>query len=68
MSTKLPRIDQREMQFAAGTAIGLSQRWGSGGNVAPFKRPRVSSVREFTTCNTPAEFGQAIAIARGTPV
>lgn len=66
MSTKLPRIDQREMQFAGGTAIGLSQRWAGGQCCA------IQTAAGIVGCgiydlHTPAEFGQAIAIARGTP-
>jgi uncharacterized protein YunC (DUF1805 family) len=66
MAAKLPRIDQREMQFAGGTAIGLSQRWVGGQCCA------IQTAAGIVGCgiydlHTPAEFGQAIAIARGTP-
>lgn len=66
MSNKLPRIEQREMQFAGGVAIGLSHRWVGGQCCA------IQTAAGIVGCgiydlHTPAEFGQAIAIARGTP-
>jgi uncharacterized protein YunC (DUF1805 family) len=66
MSNNLPRIDQREMQFANGVAIGLSQKWTAGQCCA------IQTAAGIVGCgiydlHTPAEFGQAIAIARGTP-
>jgi uncharacterized protein YunC (DUF1805 family) len=62
----LPRIDQREMQFSNGTAIGLSQKWTAGQCCA------IQTAAGIVGCgiydlHTPAEFGQAIAIAKGTP-
>jgi uncharacterized protein YunC (DUF1805 family) len=62
----LPRITQREMQFAGGRAIGLAQRWVGGQCCA------IQTAAGIVGCgiydlHTPAEFGQAIAIARGTP-
>jgi len=66
MPTKLPRIDQREMQFDGGIAIGLSHRWVGGQCCA------IQTAAGIVGCgiydlHTPAEFDQAIAIARGTP-
>jgi uncharacterized protein YunC (DUF1805 family) len=66
MPAKLPRIDQREMRFQNGTAIGLSHRWVGGQCCA------IQTAAGIVGCgiydlHTPAEFGQAIAIARGTP-
>jgi uncharacterized protein YunC (DUF1805 family) len=54
------------MQFAGGTAIGLAQRWVGGQCCA------IQTAAGIVGCgiydlHTPAEFGQAIAIARGTP-
>lgn len=62
----LPRVVQREMQFAGGTAIGLAQRWAGGQCCA------IQTAAGIVGCgiyalDVPAEFGQAIAIARGTP-
>jgi uncharacterized protein YunC (DUF1805 family) len=66
MSTSLPTITQRQMQFANGSAIGLSHRWVGGQCCA------IQTAAGIVGCgiydlHTPAEFGQAIAIARGTP-
>ena len=66
MPTKLPSIEQRQMQFQNGAAIGLSHRWIGGQCCA------IQTAAGIVGCgiydlHTPAEFGQAIAIARGTP-
>jgi uncharacterized protein YunC (DUF1805 family) len=66
MSNKLPHIEHRDMQFQNGTAIGLSHRWVGGQCCA------IQTAAGIVGCgiydlHTPAEFGQAIAIARGTP-
>jgi uncharacterized protein YunC (DUF1805 family) len=66
VTSNLPRITQREMQFVGGTAIGLAQRWIGGQCCA------IQTAAGIVGCgiydlHTPAEFGQAIAIARGTP-
>src|SRR3954452_18793346 len=63
---RLPRVDQREMMFSGGTAIGLSQRWVGGQSCA------IQTAAGIVGCgiyalDVPAEFGQAIAVARGTP-
>ena len=65
-ASPLPRITQREMQFAGGTALGLAQRWIGGQCCA------IQTASGIVGCgiydlHTPAEFGQAIAIAKGTP-
>jgi uncharacterized protein YunC (DUF1805 family) len=62
----LPSISQREMAFVGGTALGLAQRWVGGQCCA------IQTAAGIVGCgiydlHTPAEFGQAIAIARGTP-
>src|SRR6187455_2968757 len=66
MTQKLPSITHREMRFENGTAIGLAQRWNAGQCCA------IQTAAGIVGCgiydlHTPAEFGQAIAIARGTP-
>lgn len=63
---QLPRITHREMQFAGGIALGLAQRWIGGQCCA------IQTAAGIVGCgiydlHTPAEFGQAIAIAKGTP-
>ena len=62
----LPRIDQREMQFTAGAAIGLAQKW-TGGQCCAIQTAAGIVGCGIYDLHTPAEFGQAIAIARGTP-
>jgi uncharacterized protein YunC (DUF1805 family) len=62
----LPYVTQRPLQFAGGTAIGLAQRWRDGQCCA------IQTAAGIVGCgiyaiDVPAEFGQAIAIARGTP-
>ena len=64
--TKLPLVVQRDMQFEGGMAIGMSQRWVGGQCCA------IQTAAGIVGCgiyalDVPAEFGQAIAIARGTP-
>src|SRR5437667_1005853 len=63
---RLPRVDQREMKFVGGTAIGMSKKWVGGQCCA------IQTATGIVGCgiyalDVPAEFGQAIAIARGTP-
>jgi uncharacterized protein YunC (DUF1805 family) len=62
----LPQVVHRPMQFAGGTAIGLAQKWVGGQCCA------IQTAAGIVGCgiyalDVPAEFGQAIAIARGTP-
>ena len=66
MKPELPRSTQRELHFAYGTAIGTSQRRQGGQYCA------ILTLRGIVGCGiydleTAAEFGQAIAIAKGTP-
>src|SRR5262245_31968284 len=62
----LPRVTQRQMQFAAGTAIGMSQRW-IGGQCCAIQTAAGIVGCGIYALDVPAEFDQAIAIARGTP-
>lgn len=66
MTEKLPRVTQREMQFQGGTAIGMSQRW-IGGQCCAIQTAAGIVGCGIYALDVPAEFGQAIAIARGTP-
>jgi uncharacterized protein YunC (DUF1805 family) len=66
MPTDLPRSTQRPMQFAGGTAIGSSHRWDGGQYCSILTRAGIVGCGIYDM-KTPAEFGQAIAIARGTP-
>jgi uncharacterized protein YunC (DUF1805 family) len=66
MSDKLPRTTSRELTFDNGTAIGISNRWEKGQYCSILTRKGIVGCGIYDL-KTPAEFGQAIAIARGTP-
>jgi catechol 2,3-dioxygenase-like lactoylglutathione lyase family enzyme/uncharacterized protein YunC (DUF1805 family) len=66
MEPTIPRTTQRELQFDHGKAVGISNRWEKGQYCA------ILTAKGIVGCGiydlkTPAEFDQAIAIARGTP-
>ena len=66
MSEKLPRTTSRELEFANGIAIGISNRWEKGQYCSILTRAGIVGCGIYDL-KTPAEFGQAIAIAKGTP-
>ena len=66
MNDQLPRTTSREMQFAGGTAIGMSHRWVGGQYCSILTAAGIVGCGIYAL-DTPAEFGQAIAIAKGTP-
>lgn len=66
MNEELPRTVSRPMQFQNGTAIGISNRWEKGQYCSILTRKGIVGCGIYDMA-TPAEFGQAIAIARGTP-
>lgn len=66
MSDKLPRSTSRELTFANGTAIGISNRWMDGQYCSIITAVGIVGCGIYDLV-TPAEFGQAIAIAKGTP-
>src|SRR4051812_35403393 len=66
MSDPLPRTTHRPLQFEHGTAIGLSPRWEKGQYCSILTAAGIVGCGIYDL-HTPAEFGQAIAIARGTP-
>ncbi len=66
MSSELPRTTHREMAFTAGRAIGLSHRWHRGQYCSILTKAGIVGCGIYDL-KTPAEFGQAIAIAKGTP-
>ena len=66
MTDKLPRTANRELQFDNGTAIGMSHRW-VGGQYCTILTPAGIVGCGIYDMQTPAEFDQAIAIAKGTP-
>jgi uncharacterized protein YunC (DUF1805 family) len=54
------------MQFDNGTAIGISNRWERGQYCSILTRAGIVGCGIYDL-KTAAEFGQAIAIAKGTP-
>ena len=66
MSDQLPRTTSRPLQFDNGTAIGISNRWERGQYCSILTRAGIVGCGIYDL-KTAAEFGQAIAIAKGTP-
>ena len=66
MSEPIPRTTSRELQFDNGTAIGMSHRWHHGQYCSILTKAGIVGCGIYAL-DTPAEFGQAIAIAKGTP-
>ena len=66
MSDVLPRTVSRPMQFANGCAIGMSHRWHKGQYCSILTAAGIVGCGIYDI-KTAAHFGQAIAIARGTP-
>src|SRR5579884_1789985 len=66
MQETLPRTVHRQLQFANGSAIGISNRWEHGQYCSILTAAGIVGCGIYDL-ETPAEFDQAIAIARGTP-
>ena len=66
MSDPLPRSTMRPMQFENGSAIGISNRWEKGQYCSILTRAGIVGCGIYDL-ETAAEFGQIIAIAKGTP-
>ena len=66
MSDNLPDTSRRAMDFENGPAIGTSQKW-VGGQYCSILTPRGIVGCGIYDLKTAEEFGQAIAIAKGTP-
>jgi uncharacterized protein YunC (DUF1805 family) len=66
MSDPLPRTIARPIQFKNGCAIGISNRWNKGQYCTILTEAGLVGCGIYDI-KTAAEFGQAIAIARGTP-
>ncbi len=66
MTDAIPRVIQRPMQFENGCAIGLSNRWHRGQYCSILTQTGIVGCGIYDI-ETPSEFGQAIAIAKGTP-
>ncbi len=63
---QLPRVTSRKLTFENGTAIGISNRWHRGQYCSILTRAGIVGCGIYDL-ETPAEFDQAIAIAKGTP-
>jgi uncharacterized protein YunC (DUF1805 family) len=66
MSDALPRTISRPIQFANGCAIGISNRWQQGQYCVILTEAGLVGCGIYDV-KTAGEFGQAVAIARGTP-
>jgi uncharacterized protein YunC (DUF1805 family) len=66
MAEALPRSITRPMQFQNGVALGVSNRWRNG-QYCVIMTPAGLVGCGIYDMKTPAEFGQALAIAKGTP-
>jgi uncharacterized protein YunC (DUF1805 family) len=64
--SELPSTTQRTLQFEHGRAIGFSHRWHQGQYCSILTKAGIVGCGIYAI-DTPAEFGQAIAIAKGTP-
>jgi uncharacterized protein YunC (DUF1805 family) len=66
MNEPLPRTVARPIAFKNGQAIGISNRWHKGQYCTILTEAGLVGCGIYDV-KTAAEFGQAIAIARGTP-
>lgn len=66
MTDALPRTTSRELTFENGMAIGISNRWKKGQYCSILTEAGIVGCGIYDLA-TPAEFDQAIAIAKGTP-
>jgi len=66
MADPLPRIISRPLLFQNGCAIGISNRWHQGQYCTILTEAGLVGCGIYDV-KTAAEFGQAVAIARGTP-
>lgn len=64
--SKLPYAIHKAMEFENGVAIGISNRWHQGQYCSILTKIGIVGCGIYDI-ETPTKFGQAIAIARGTP-
>lgn len=64
--SELPKTTSEEMQFENGVAIGTCQLWHEGQYCAIITKAGIVGCAIYDL-EVPAEFGQAIAICKGTP-
>ena len=64
--TTLPYSIVKSIQFENGSAIGISNRWEKGQYCSILTQAGIVGCGIYDV-ETAAEFGQAIAIAKGTP-
>ena len=66
MNITPPSTSSRKLQFENGTAFGISNRWHQGQYCSIITSAGIVGCGIYDL-KTPAEFGQAIAICKGTP-
>jgi uncharacterized protein YunC (DUF1805 family) len=66
MNDSLPRTIARPIQFKNGCAIGISNRWQNGQYCSILTEAGIVGCGIYDI-KTASEFGQAVAIAKGTP-
>jgi uncharacterized protein YunC (DUF1805 family) len=66
MNDPLPKVISRPMEFNNGCAIGISNRWEQGQYCSILTSVGIVGCGIYDV-KTAGEFGQAIAIAKGTP-
>ena len=66
MQNPIPRTTSRPLQFKNGCAIGISNRWHRGQYCTILTEAGIVGCGIYDV-KTAGEFGQVVAIARGTP-
>lgn len=64
--SSLPSSTTKILEFENGTALGMSNLWQGGQYCSILTNAGIVGCGIYSI-STPAEFGQAIAIAKGTP-
>ena len=66
LMTTLPSSTTKVLQFENGSALGMSHLWEGGQYCSILTKAGIVGCGIYSI-STPTEFGQAIAIAKGTP-